>query len=69
MKIILENWKDAERDLKQAGIQDVVYDKDGVLQTIISKGGKRYEFSPATIKQLMESGLIEMKLGLRVRHR
>jgi hypothetical protein len=69
MKVTLENWKDAERDLKQTGIQDVVYDQNSNLQIITSKSGMRYELSSDIITQLVKSGLLAIKLGLRVRPR
>ena len=69
MKITVENWKDAERDLKESGIQEVVYDEKGFVQTIISKSGMRYELSPDIMKQLVKSGAVEVKLGRRVANR
>ena len=63
MKITAENWKDAEGDLKESGIQDVIYDKHGYVQTIISKSGMRYKLSHDVIKQFVESGVL--KLGRR----
>ena len=68
MEITIENWKDAERDLKEAGVEDAVYDENGFVQTIISKSGMRYELSAAIVRQLLESGLVEIKPGLRVKH-
>ena len=65
MKITLENWKEVERDLRESGIQDATYDERGFIQTVMTKRGIRYEFSPNVIKQLVKSGAMEVKLGRR----
>jgi hypothetical protein len=69
MKVTLENWKEVERDLKASGIQDAIHDSDGYLRTIISKSGIRYELSPDVIKQLVDSGVVNVKLGRRIPNR
>ena len=69
MRITLESWKDAERDLREFGIRDAVYDENGFVQTITSNSGMNYELSPDIIKQLVASGTMEVKLGRRVTNR
>ena len=66
MKITSDNWKDAERAIREIGVQDTIYDPEGVIQTIILKTGKRYELTMDVIQQLMKSGLIDFKVGRRV---
>ena len=63
MRITVDNWKDAERDIKQSGIHDAVYGDDGFLKTLITQDGVTYEFSIYVLARLIESGQIEMKLG------
>jgi hypothetical protein len=69
MKITRENWKDAERDLRESGIQDAIYDESGFVQTITTTRGLKYEFSPDIIRQLMESGEMQIRLGRSVENR
>lgn len=66
MKITLENWKEVEHDLKESGIQNVTYDENGYIQTVTTKRGMAYEFSPDIIKELVASGAMEVKLGRRI---
>jgi hypothetical protein len=63
MRVTVENWKDAERHIKQSGIRDTVYDDNGFLQTLITQDGIIYEFSTDVLTGLVASGLIEVKLG------
>ncbi len=66
MKITLENWKEVEQDLKASGIQNATYDRNDFIQTVTTKRGIVYEFSPDIIKQLIASGAMEVKLGRRI---
>ena len=61
-----ENWEEFERDIRETGIQETIHDDDGVLRTIITKSGTRYDVSPQTWKQVVEQGLIKTVLGQRV---
>ena len=63
MRITVENWKDAEHDIKQSGIQDAIYDDKGILQTVITKKGVTYELSLDILKKLDDSRLVELKIG------
>lgn len=63
MNVTAGNWKKVERHLKKAGIQNAIYDYSGFLQTIICKSGVKYEFSPETLKELLSSGAVEVRLG------
>ena len=63
MRVTVENWKDAERHIKQSGIRDVVYNDYGALQTLTTQDGIMYEFSTDVLTGLVASGLIEVKLG------
>ena len=65
MEVTVDNWKSVERDLKEFGVQDVVYDEEGIPKTIVSTSGTSYELSHDTIKNLIKSGLVEVKLGRR----
>jgi hypothetical protein len=67
LRVTLENWIDAERNMKQSGIQDAIYDDKGFLQTVITRNGVTYEFSPDVLTKLVDSGLVEVKIGRRVR--
>lgn len=66
LKVTVENWKDIERKIRKAGIENAIYDSAGVLQTIVLKSGDRYEFTMEVIKQLQNAGLIVAKRGIRV---
>ena len=65
MKVSVENWKDVERKIREAGIEEAIYDTNGVAQTIVLKNGERYEFTMELFKQLESKGLITVKLGKR----
>ena len=60
---MLENWMDAERNIRQSGIQDAMYDDKGFLRTVITNKGVTYEFSPEILSKLVDSGLVEVKIG------
>ncbi len=66
MKVTTENWKDVWRDMKESGVVNATHDENGALQTVTTKKGSQYEFSPEVIKQLIESGAMEVKLGRKV---
>jgi hypothetical protein len=66
MKVTTGNWKEVWRDMKESGILDTTYNENGGLQSATTNKGKRYEFSPDVIKQLIESWAMEVKLGRRV---
>ena len=66
MKITVDNWMEVERAVREGGVQETVYDSDGLLTTIILKGGERYELTPEVLQQLMKLGLVDVKLGRRV---
>ncbi len=66
MKVSVENWKDVERKIREAGIEEAIYDSDGVARTIVLKNGERYEFTMELFKQLESKGLITVKIGKRV---
>ncbi len=63
MKVTTDNWKEMWRDMKEAGLLETIHDDNGRLQTVITKKGTRYEFSPEVIKVLIESGEIHVRLG------
>ena len=69
MKITVDNWKEVERAVREGGLQETVYDSDGLLTTIILKGGEQYELTLDVVQQLMELGLIDVKLGRRINPR
>jgi hypothetical protein len=66
MKVSVENWKDVERKIREAGIEEAIYDSNGVTQTIVLKNGERYDFTMELFKQLQSEGLIAVKLGRRI---
>jgi hypothetical protein len=66
VKITMENWKSVERAVREGGVQDTSYDSDGRLTTIILKSGECYELTMDVLQQLIEAGLIDVKLGRRV---
>ena len=66
MRITVENWKDAQHDIKQSGIQDAIYDDKGILQTVITKKGVTYELSLDVLTKLHDSGLLEVKIGRKI---
>jgi hypothetical protein len=66
MKVSVENWKDVERKIREAGIKEAIYDSSEVLQTVVLKNGERYEFTMELFKQLQSQGLITLKLGRRI---
>ncbi len=66
MKVTAENWKDVEQKIREVGIQESVYDSDGVLETTVLKNGERYEFTMELFRQLQSKGLITVKIGRRV---
>jgi hypothetical protein len=66
MKVSVENWKDVERKIREAGIEEAIYDSNGVTQTIVLKNGERYDFTMELFKQLQSKGLIAVKLGRRI---
>ena len=66
MKVTTDNWKEVWRDMKESGVLNANHAEDGTLQTVTTKKGNLYEFSPEVIKQLIESGAMEVKLGRKV---
>ena len=66
MKVTAENWKEVWRDTKGSGVLNATHADDGTLQTVTTKKGNLYEFSPDVIKQLIESGAMEVTLGRKV---
>ena len=48
MKVTIENWMGAERDLKEFGVQEVFFDEKGLLQTLC-------KIVPATIDREAQS--------------
>lgn len=66
MNITVENWDDLEREIKESGIQEAIYDEKGYLKTIVSKSGKRYDLPIDVIAQLVDSGAVKFKLGRKV---
>jgi len=66
MNVSVENWKDAERNIREVGVKEAIYDSGDVLQIIVLKNGDRYEFTMEICKQLQSQGLITAKLGRRV---
>lgn len=66
MRVTADNWKEVWRDMKESGVLNASHAKDGTLQTVTTKNGNRYEFSPRVIKQLIASGAMQVKLGRKV---
>ena len=66
MKVTADNWKEVWSDMRESGVLNTTHAEDGSLQTVTTKKGNLYEFSPEVIKQLIESGAMEVKLGRRV---
>jgi hypothetical protein len=66
VKITVDNWKDVEQAIRELGVQDSIYDSDGIIQTIILKSGDRYKLTKDIFQQLLKSSLIDVKLGRRV---
>ncbi|MGA9118530.1 MAG: hypothetical protein WB699_04125 [Bacteroidota bacterium] len=69
MNITVENWKDIEREIKESGVQETIYDERGYLKTIISKNGTRYDLPVEVIAQLVDSGAVKFTLGRRTLNR
>jgi len=69
VKITVDNWKEVERAVREGGLQETVYDSDGLLTTVILKGGEQYELTLDVVQQLTELGLIDVKLGRRINPR
>ena len=65
MNITVENWKNIEREIKESGVQETIYDERGYLKTIISKNGTRYDLPVEVIAQLVDSGAVKFALGRR----
>ena len=63
MKITVENWKSVERIIRDSGIQDAMYDAEGILRTVVTKKGERFEFTFDVVEELRKAGLIEVRLG------
>lgn len=69
MNITVENWKDIEREIKESGVQETIYDERGYLKTIISKNGTRYDLPVEVIAELVDSGAVKFTLGRRTLNR
>ena len=65
MTITPENWKEIEREIKESGIEETIYDEKGYLKTIVAKNGKRYDLPIDTICQLVDSGAVKFQPGRR----
>jgi len=61
MNITLENWGTIEREIKDAGVQETIYDDKGYLKTIVTKSGKRYDLPLDLLTQLVDSGAVKFK--------
>jgi len=61
MNITLENWGTIEREIKEAGIQETIYDDKGYLKTIVTKSGTRYDLPIDLLTQVVDSGAVKFK--------
>ena len=66
IKITLKNWKSVERDLRRSGIDKADYDSYGFIQSLVSRAGKKYEFSEGVVEKLISSGLIQPRIGRKI---
>ncbi len=65
MKMTLNNWTYIQQKIREVGIEKIEYNSEEKLQSIITKGGERFEFSPEAFEQFKVAGLL--KLGTRAR--
>ncbi len=65
MNITPENWSTVEREIKEEGIEETIYDEKGFLKTIVSKNGTRYELPVEVLSQLVNSGAVKFKVDAR----
>ncbi len=63
MNITPENWSSIEKEIRDAGIQETIYDEKGFLKTIVSKRGTRYDLPVDILAQLVNSGAVKFTLG------
>ena len=69
MNITQENWRSIEQEIKDAGIQETIYDEKGFLKTIVSKRGTRYDMPVDLLAQLVNSGAVKFTVDGKGSHR
>ncbi len=65
MNITMENWSTIEQELRKSGIEEAIYDEKGYLKTIVSKDGTRYDLPIDLIAQVVDSGAVKFRLGIK----
>ncbi|MFA6541518.1 MAG: hypothetical protein WCT99_07940 [Bacteroidota bacterium] len=67
MRVTVENWTEIERKILVVGIKDSVYNSNNELTTIFTNDGESYDVSKELFLQLQKKGMIELKIGKRVK--